>query len=83
MSGAQETTFPFSQASLKQRFIGKCGKNLASRYGFHSNLPKSHGANAMGMLSPVNWLRMAVDLARTPHFDACREGERRNHASLP
>eukprot|EP00438_Fugacium_kawagutii_P025370 Skav236532 [mRNA] locus=scaffold78:1094282:1122857:- [translate_table: standard] len=40
---------------------------LTARYGFHSNLPKCDGG--LGALSPLNWIRMAIDLARTPHFD--------------
>eukprot|EP00434_Breviolum_minutum_P008802 symbB.v1.2.007761.t1/scaffold480.1/size253386/23 len=51
----------------------KASYNLLARngrlvvYGFHSNLPKCDGG--LGALSPLNWLRMALDLARTPHFD--------------
>eukprot|EP00435_Cladocopium_sp_Y103_P053920 s344_g17.t1 len=51
----------------------KASYNLLSRngrlvvYGFHSNLPKCDGG--LGALSPLNWIRMAIDLARTPHFD--------------
>ncbi|CAE7272630.1 unnamed protein product [Symbiodinium sp. CCMP2592] len=54
-------------ATLKMSYelLGKNGRLVV--YGFHSNLPKCDGG--LGMLSPWNWLRMAVDLARTPHFD--------------
>ena len=58
----------WSCGALKRIFSGVCSTNLLARYGFHSNLPKCDGG--LGMLSPWNWLRMAVDLARTPHFDA-------------
>ncbi|CAE7694370.1 unnamed protein product [Symbiodinium necroappetens] len=54
-------------ATLKTSYelLGKNGRLVV--YGFHSNLPKCDGG--LGTLSPWNWLRMAVDLARTPRFD--------------
>ncbi|CAE7816056.1 unnamed protein product, partial [Symbiodinium sp. CCMP2456] len=54
-------------ATLKASYelLGKNGRLVV--YGFHSNLPKCDGG--LGTLSPWNWLRMAVDLARTPRFD--------------
>lgn len=54
-------------ATLKQSYklLGRNGRVIV--YGFHSNLPKCDGG--LGTLSPLNWLRMAFDLLRTPHFD--------------
>ncbi|CAE8595568.1 unnamed protein product [Polarella glacialis] len=54
-------------ATLKQSYglLGRNGRLIV--YGFHSNLPKCDGG--LGMLSPLSWLQMSLDLMRTPHFD--------------
>eukprot|EP00913_Durusdinium_trenchii_P021462 g20170.t1 len=57
---------PNGYRAVSYDLLSRSGRLIV--YGFHSNLPKCDGSS-LGTLSPLHWLRMAIDLARTPHFD--------------
>jgi len=54
-------------STLQKSYDLLCKTGRLVVYGFHSNLPRCDGG--LGMLSPLSWMRMGLDILRMPRFD--------------